>query len=183
MTWMSSLRSAHSTAARISRGVSSLIAFNRSGRFNSRRATRGEAASADIFRVEKSGMVGPPVVLFTVNVDCSGRGDTVNLDCWRLTMASKRRADRDGAAMRQKLLDAAVECLIELGVAGTTTLAVQRRAGTSRGALLHHFPTHADLLAASVAELVKQNERAVATSRAGISGPTDPLRTAVNALA
>jgi len=85
--------------------------------------------------------------------------------------------------MRQRLLDAAVECLIELGVAGTTTLAVQRRAGTSRGALLHHFPTHADLLSASVAELVKRNEAAVTASRAGISGPHDPLRTAVNALA
>lgn len=98
-------------------------------------------------------------------------------------MASKRRSDRDGAATRQRLLDAAVECLIELGVAGTTTLAVQRRAGTSRGALLHHFPTHADLLAASVAELVKRNEQAVTASRAGVSGPNDPLRTAVNALA
>src|SRR5436853_5220005 len=98
-------------------------------------------------------------------------------------MASKRRAgaaraDRDGAAMRQRLLDAAVECLIELGVAGTTTLAVQRRAATSRGALLHHFPTHADLLSASIAELVKRNEAAVTASRAGISGPHDPLRTA-----
>lgn len=103
-------------------------------------------------------------------------------------MASKRRAaapraDRDAAATRQKLLDAAVECLIELGVAGTTTLAVQRRAGASRGALLHHFPTHADLLAASVAELVKRNEQAVAASRAGPAEPHDPLRTAVNALA
>ena len=85
--------------------------------------------------------------------------------------------------MRQKLLDAAVDCLIELGVAGTTTLAVQRRAGTSRGALLHHFPTHADLLAASVAELVKRNEQAVTASRAGGAHPADPLRMAVNALA
>jgi AcrR family transcriptional regulator len=85
--------------------------------------------------------------------------------------------------MRQRLLDAAVECLIELGVAATTTLAVQRRAGTSRGALLHHFPTHAALLAASVAELVRRNEQAVATSRANNAHPDDPLRTAVNALA
>ena len=98
-------------------------------------------------------------------------------------MASKRRADRNSAATRQKLLDAAVECLIELGVAGTTTLAVQRRAGASRGALLHHFPTHADLLAASVAELVKRNEAAVTASRAGITRPSDPLRMAVHALA
>jgi AcrR family transcriptional regulator len=85
--------------------------------------------------------------------------------------------------MRQRLLDAAVACLIELGVAGTTTLAVQRAAGTSRGALLHHFPTHADLLAASVAELVKRNEQAVAASRADVIQPHDRLRAAVGALA
>lgn len=102
-------------------------------------------------------------------------------------MATKRkaaaRADRDAAAMRQRLLDAAVGCLIELGVAGTTTLAVQRAAGTSRGALLHHFPTHADLLAASVAELVKRNEQAVAASRADVTQPHDKLRAAIGALA
>jgi AcrR family transcriptional regulator len=102
-------------------------------------------------------------------------------------MAPKRkaaaRADRDAAAMRQRLLDAAVACLIELGVAGTTTLAVQRAAGTSRGALLHHFPTHADLLAASVAELVKRNEQAVAAVRADVTQPHDKLCAAIDALA
>jgi AcrR family transcriptional regulator len=97
--------------------------------------------------------------------------------------AGAARVDRDAAATRQRLLDAAVDCLIELGVAGTTTLAVQRRAGASRGALLHHFPTHADLLAASVAELVKRNEQAVAASRARLAQPSDPLRAAVDALA
>ncbi|TKW78694.1 MAG: TetR/AcrR family transcriptional regulator [Bradyrhizobium icense] len=85
--------------------------------------------------------------------------------------------------MRQRLLDAAVGCLIELGVAGTTTLAVQLKAGTSRGALLHHFPTHADLLAASVAELVKRNEQAVAASRTAGTQPNDKLRAAIGALA
>jgi len=85
--------------------------------------------------------------------------------------------------MREKLLDAAVDCLIEFGVAGTTTLAVQRRAGVSRGALLHHFPSHATLLATSVAELVKRNEQAVALSIADLPEPKDPLETAVSALA
>lgn len=69
---------------------------------------------------------------------------------------------------RTRILNAAVECLIATGVAGTTTLAVQHRAEVSRGALLHHFPTHASLLAASVAELVRRNERAVSQSRAGL---------------
>src|SRR5262245_11831889 len=44
---------------------------------------------------------------------------------------------------RGRILDAAVESLIEAGVAGTTTLEVQKRADVSRGALLHHFPSKA----------------------------------------
>nr|WP_258719486.1 TetR/AcrR family transcriptional regulator [Bradyrhizobium sp. SHOUNA76] len=87
-----------------------------------------------------------------------------------------------GVSTRSRILDAAVECLIETGVAGTTTLAVQHRAEVSRGALLHHFPTHASLLAASVAELVRRNERAVSQGRAG-AGPADNLVAAVEALA
>ncbi|BAM89871.1 TetR family transcriptional regulator [Bradyrhizobium oligotrophicum S58] len=85
-------------------------------------------------------------------------------------------------ATRSRILNAAVECLIESGVAGTTTLAVQHRADVSRGALLHHFPTHAALLAASVTELVRRNERAVAQSRAR-ARPADTLIAAVETLA
>ena len=46
---------------------------------------------------------------------------------------------------RRALLDAAVESLIQVGFARTTTLEVQRRADVSRGALLHHFPSKAEL--------------------------------------
>lgn len=97
--------------------------------------------------------------------------------------AARKRGDRDGGATRKALLDAAVACLIEVGVAGTTTLAVQRRAGVSRGALLHHFPSRAMLLAATVAELVKRNEQAVAIVLSRSTEPEDPLEQAVNALA
>ena len=38
-----------------------------------------------------------------------------------------------------------------------------RRAEVSRGALLHHFPTHASLQATTVDELVRRNEAAVMT--------------------
>ena len=55
--------------------------------------------------------------------------------------------------MRKALLDAAVESLIQLGFARTTTLEVQRRAGVSRGALLHHFPSKALLLVATIDHL------------------------------
>jgi AcrR family transcriptional regulator len=54
---------------------------------------------------------------------------------------------------RRALLDAAVASLTELGFARTTTLEVQKRAGLSRGALLHHFPSKAELLAATIVHL------------------------------
>ena len=60
---------------------------------------------------------------------------------------------------RRALLDAAVESLIEVGFARTTTLEVQRRAGVSRGALLHHFPSKAELLVAAVDHLAEMRAR------------------------
>ena len=57
--------------------------------------------------------------------------------------------------MRRVLLAAAVDSLVEHGFAGTTTLEVQRRAGVSRGALLHHFPSKAELLVATIGHLTE----------------------------
>lgn len=56
--------------------------------------------------------------------------------------------------MRTKLLDAAVDSLVELGYARTTTQGIARRAGVSRGAQLHHFPTKESLVVAAVEHLV-----------------------------
>lgn len=86
-------------------------------------------------------------------------------------------------ATRARLLDAAVASLIEAGVARTTTLEVQRRAGVSRGALLHHFPNHAEMLCATVEELVRRNESSVRETRARLGNRTDPVERAVQTLA
>jgi AcrR family transcriptional regulator len=53
-------------------------------------------------------------------------------------------------ATRQRLLAAAVACLAEHGWAGSTVLVVAERAGVSRGAAQHHFPTREDLFTAAV---------------------------------
>ncbi|WP_346622143.1 TetR/AcrR family transcriptional regulator [Blastococcus montanus] len=57
------------------------------------------------------------------------------------------------ADSRLLILDAAVACLVEDGYAGASTLAVQARAGVSRGRLLHHFPSRAELLVAAAEHL------------------------------
>lgn len=56
-------------------------------------------------------------------------------------------------AMRARLLEATVELLVERGWSGTSTTLVSRRAGVSRGAQLHHFPTKNDLVLAAVEHL------------------------------
>ena len=62
-------------------------------------------------------------------------------------------------AMRQRLLDATVECLVEVGWSGTSTTLVSQRAGVSRGAQLHHFPTKDDLVLAAVEHLSASRRR------------------------
>jgi AcrR family transcriptional regulator len=58
------------------------------------------------------------------------------------------------AAMRDRLLDATIECLVELGWGGTSTNEVVRRAGVSRGALAHHFPSKTALVVAAADRLL-----------------------------
>src|SRR5437764_15212783 len=69
------------------------------------------------------------------------------------TSAPRRTQAERRAETRGRLLDATLECLAELGYAGTTTTEVVRRAGLSRGAQVHHFPTKAELVVAAVEHL------------------------------
>jgi AcrR family transcriptional regulator len=85
-------------------------------------------------------------------------------------------------ATRAALLEVAVETLIEKGAAGVTTLGVQQRAGVSRGALLHHFPTRAALLSATVERLVAQNEAALWAVKAETPDDGDALTFAIRVL-
>src|SRR5678815_4844104 len=75
---------------------------------------------------------------------------------------------------RRALLDAAVESLIGVGFARTTTLEVQRRADVSRGALLHHFPSKAELLVAAVDHLAEMRAREMKEFASHL--PPDPSR-------
>jgi AcrR family transcriptional regulator len=56
-------------------------------------------------------------------------------------------------ATQRRLLEATVECLAEHGWSGTTTTLIVRKAGVSRGAALHHYPTKAALVLAAVEHL------------------------------
>jgi len=72
--------------------------------------------------------------------------------------------------MRQRLLDATVECLTERGWSGTSTTLVSERAGVSRGAQLHHFPTKSALVLAAVEHLSEVRTAELRASAAGLPG-------------
>src|SRR3954470_11975957 len=73
--------------------------------------------------------------------------------------ASRRTNAERSAATQVRLLDATIECLVERGWHGTSTTEIVRRAGVSRGAQVHHYPTKEDLVLAAVQHLVERRTR------------------------
>jgi AcrR family transcriptional regulator len=96
--------------------------------------------------------------------------------------AGQRTQEQRRAETQARLLDATMECLAELGWSGTSTTEVARRAGVSRGAQQHHYPTKMLLVAAALEHLLERQrlafERAFAelpTERRNIEGALDLL--------
>jgi AcrR family transcriptional regulator len=82
---------------------------------------------------------------------------------------------------RRQILAAAVECVIELGYAATTTTRIAERARLSRGAMLHHFPSKMDVIRAMVDFLHEKRLWAFRKAIPGIGTVEDPVKTAVAA--
>lgn len=62
-----------------------------------------------------------------------------------MVMAREPKQDRSRVT-RQRLLEATIDSLAEQGWSATTVGVVAERAGVSRGATQHHFPTREDLI-------------------------------------
>lgn len=74
-------------------------------------------------------------------------------------------------AMRLRLMEATVDSLVELGWAGTTTTVVSRRAGVSRGAQLHHFPSKQALVVAAVEHLTDRRRDEMRRTAESLTDP------------
>lgn len=73
------------------------------------------------------------------------------------TAAKPRRTQEErSATTRKALLDATIDCLAEDGYAALTTTRVAARAGVSRGAQVHHFPTKGALVAEAIGHLAER---------------------------
>jgi AcrR family transcriptional regulator len=96
-------------------------------------------------------------------------------------MTRRSQAERS-ASTQAALLDATIECLVELGFEGTSTPEVCRRAGVSRGAQLHHFPTKAELLVAAVEHLCERRHKEFRQLVAASASPSRRLDAAFDEL-
>ncbi|WP_159976544.1 MULTISPECIES: TetR/AcrR family transcriptional regulator [unclassified Novosphingobium] len=66
---------------------------------------------------------------------------------------------RKSALMRERLVSAAIDCLVEGGYPGLTTAAVANACEVSRGAMHHHFQTRMELVSAVVEHAVYHRMR------------------------
>lgn len=68
---------------------------------------------------------------------------------------SRRTQAERSEAMRARLVEATLQCLVSEGYAGTTVSKIVAAARVSRGAPVHHFPTKAALIEAAAEKLVR----------------------------
>lgn len=97
-----------------------------------------------------------------------------------MTASTGQPRQERSRATRQRLLDAAVDGLAGNGWSGTTVAMVAGRAGVSRGAAQHHFPTREDLVAAAI-EYATEN-RLVEQRAVLPSDPYERVEAVVNML-
>lgn len=91
----------------------------------------------------------------------------------RAVAATRRTQSERSAETRARLLDAAIESLIEVGYAGTTVRAVTDRAGVSQGAQSHHFPHRVDLVASAFERLAERRISRYSERARELSGDRD----------
>jgi AcrR family transcriptional regulator len=93
----------------------------------------------------------------------------------------RTQAERS-AATRSLLLDATIDSLVEVGYANTTTTGIAERAGVSRGAQMHHFPSKAELVASAVEHLARKRTEQVRGEAQRLPRNRDRVKAALDLL-
>jgi AcrR family transcriptional regulator len=87
-----------------------------------------------------------------------------------VTAPSRAPQQERSRLTQQRLLAATVECLVEFGWSGASTTVIAERAGVSRGAQLHHYPTRAALVLAAVEHLCERRAVEMRAEAAALDG-------------
>ena len=93
--------------------------------------------------------------IFNLNPDIIG--ETLN-DLGTGNMEDTRSLNNQemrSARMQTKIMIATLDCIYEIGLHKTSTIKVSKKAGVSRGALLHHFPNKEVLISSAVTYLLE----------------------------
>ncbi|WP_290056994.1 TetR/AcrR family transcriptional regulator [Amycolatopsis solani] len=83
---------------------------------------------------------------------------------------------------RTALLDATIDCLVDVGYARTSVQEICARAGGSKGAVQHHFTAKAELMAAAVEHLTTKLRRRLAASLDELPGGGTGVAAAIDLL-
>ena len=86
---------------------------------------------------------------------------------------------RKSEATRNQIITAAIRCIVESSYSNTTTMRIAEKAGLSRGAMLHHFPSKIDIIRAVVEYLHNKRIQAFRRSIRSIPEGADRVRLAV----
>jgi AcrR family transcriptional regulator len=99
------------------------------------------------------------------------------------TLTATRARRRDGEATREKVLEAAIDCVLDVGYRETSTNEIARRAGVTWGVIQHQFGTREQLLLAVLDHIWARLQGLVRDAE--ISGATldDRLRAVLDVLA
>jgi len=94
----------------------------------------------------------------------------------------RRTQQERRAATQRRVLDAAVECLVELGYSGLTTSRVADRAGVSRGALQQQYRTRERLVVAAIEHLFERRAAELRAVARALPPEADRISTALSLL-
>jgi AcrR family transcriptional regulator len=84
------------------------------------------------------------------------------------------------ASTRNQIIEAAIRCFVDHGYSRTTTTLIAEKAGLSRGAMLHHFPSKRDVVRAAVEYLHAKRLKAFRRAMAKVAPEGDHIRQGVD---
>ncbi|HVV20720.1 MAG TPA: TetR/AcrR family transcriptional regulator, partial [Pseudonocardiaceae bacterium] len=100
------------------------------------------------------------------------------MDTIRTHLTQAERSERT----RILLFEATIECLLDLGYAGTSVNEICRRAGLSRGAQQHHFATKGELMAHALEYLVAKLSEHITGAIRDLAGDPDRVAKGIDLL-
>lgn len=107
---------------------------------------------------------------------------TANGNAGSASGATRKRRRTRSQATRQEIIDAAIDCFLEIGYARTTTTEIAQMSGYTRGAVQYYFPTTRHVLKASIDYLTKQWLDSYMTAAGNAPPGTDYIDYAVDTL-